>query len=384
MITPLALSLIIVIVVEAIKPKPLDWTASFEAQDNRPFGSSALFQLLDNLFPADSIQLSNEPVYNQIGDSSKIKFSNYLFINLEFEPDEYDIEELLWFTKQGGSVFIAAQFFNQQFQDSLNFKIALAFASDSILLKEINNDQAAIFRFKVQGLFSYFDSVDTKTTIIVGHDSTNRPVFAKIKSGSGAFYIHTVPFVFTNYNMLKTPNHEYISATLSVLQPKAIVWDGYYKSGRRSAFKTPLSFILNQASLSWAYYISLAGVILFIFVEGKRKQRPIPVIAPLKNESLSFVDTIGRLYHQNSDHLKMAFIKRSYLYDFIRTRFNLNTAKIDPTFLEKLNQKTNIDFEKLNTLFNKLKSLDFNPNLSNQDFTKLNKLIEDFYNQCKG
>ena len=59
--------------------------------------------------------------------------------------------------------------------------------------------------------------------------------------------------------------------------------------------------------------------------QGKRKQRIIPVITPLKNTSLEFVETIGRLYYQKGTRSGIAHKKIIFFLDFIRTRYNIAT-----------------------------------------------------------
>jgi len=57
--------------------------------------------------------------------------------------------------------------------------------------------------------------------------------------------------------------------------------------------RTPLKYILSQESLKWAYYILIVSIIVYIIFQGKRKQRVIPLIPPLKNTTLEFVRIIA-------------------------------------------------------------------------------------------
>ena len=64
---------------------------------------------------------------------------------------------------------------------------------------------------------------------------------------------------------------------------------------------SPLRFILSQPALKWAWYLLLAGVLIFIIFNLRRTQRPIPILPKNLNTSVEFVKTIGNLYYQEGD-----------------------------------------------------------------------------------
>ena len=70
--------------------------------------------------------------------------------------------------------------------------------------------------------------------------------------------------------------------------------------------------------------------------KGKRNQRLIPVITPLKNQTLAFTRTIANMYYEKSDHKNIATHKINYFLEYIRITHRLSTLKIDASFYEKL------------------------------------------------
>ncbi len=92
---------------------------------------------------------------------------------------------------------------------------------------------------------------------------------------------------------------------------------------------------LNRKELKWAYYIALIGCLLYILFEGKRKQRAIAVITPLKNQTLSFVRTIANMYYEKGESTEIAQHKIDYFLEYIRTRFYLQTIKRKEEFLSQ-------------------------------------------------
>ena len=89
-----------------------------------------------------------------------------------------------------------------------------------------------------------------------------------------------------------------------------------------------LRFLFTTPSLTWAYYLTLAGLGLFMIFESKRRQRVIPVIEPVKNKSLEFVETVGQLYYQQADHASIAEKKIQYWLAYVRQRFNIPTTEL--------------------------------------------------------
>jgi hypothetical protein len=118
---------------------------------------------------------------------------------------------------------------------------------------------------------------------------------------------------------------------------------------------TPLRFILTNEPLSWAYYILIFSILLFMIFEAKRKQRIIPVLKPLSNTTLEFVNTIGNLYYQRSDHKNIAEKKIQFFFDQIRNYYHLNTSNRDESFVNSLAGKSGSTEESVRNL---LKSID--------------------------
>ena len=116
-VLPFVVAVSLLMIFESVKPKPVDWSLSFSLTDKIPFGSYALFNLLDNVFTNGPVKIADKPLYNQLAgiDSSSI---NYLVFNNSFDPDKLDIQQLLNFVEGGGNILIAAGMFGDAFKDS--------------------------------------------------------------------------------------------------------------------------------------------------------------------------------------------------------------------------------------------------------------------------
>lgn len=74
--------------------------------------------------------------------------------------------------------------------------------------------------------------------------------------------------------------------------------------------------------------------------EGKRKQRIIPIIAPLRNDSVSFVETVGRLYYNKGNHTNLAEKMVQQFLEWVRTNYFLNTNQLNDAFIHQLTIKS--------------------------------------------
>lgn len=218
---------------------------------------------------------------------------------------------------------------------------------------------------------------------VLGYLDTDKINFFELPYESGSFFIHTSPFVFTNENMLYDQNVEYVTAVLSSCTQENWYWDEYSKTdvnrgrarnGRQNyiSSKGPLSYILAQAPLAWAWYSLLAMGLLFLLFRAKRKQRVIPVLVENKNTSLAFINTIGNLYFRKNDHKRLCKDQLQLWLEKIRMQYRINTSKLDEVFVTKLSVKSKVPVKDIQAL------LDFYKNIDSSNFVSENTMIQ-FY-----
>lgn len=378
----------VLVLLEYFSPKPVNWNLSYSKKDKIPYGSFIAFNSLPDLFPGRKIETGQMPVYNMFRNRVK-DTSNYIIVNDNFSPDKLDTKELLSYVERGNRAFIAAEEFKGMLADTFKLKTTvdpvLNFQSeDSISLSFTDTELVSknSYRYKKGTVDFYFQSYDTAHTSVLGINSLKQVNFIAVKHGLGTFYLSTVPLAFTNYNILSGNNAEYFSHALSYLPVADTWWDEYYKAGKQEV-STPLRFILNTEALRWAYFILLLGLIIYIVFEGKRKQRIIPVLKPLNNTSLEFVETVGRLYFQKGLNSEIAKKKIKFLMNYIQSELNIRTGKFDDAFYQSLSQKTQINSMELEKLFTFIEEVQAKRDINATALLTLNNLIEDFYKKNK-
>jgi predicted DNA-binding ribbon-helix-helix protein len=89
-----------------------------------------------------------------------------------------------------------------------------------------------------------------------------------------------------------------------------------------------------------ALMIGIFALLMYVFFESKRRQKIVPIIAPLKNESVSFVETVGRLYYNKGNHANLADKMIQQFLEWVRNNHMLNTNLLNDTFVQQLAMRT--------------------------------------------
>ena len=389
-----AFLVIIAVFVLAYSPKPIDWSLGFSKTETKPFGSKLLSELLPELFDEENISTSHSSV-SQFFESAATA-ENLIIINNTFKPEPADIEKVKELLSKGSHVFIAAENFpdsvkewfgidyNEHFGSNIGVMDSLSF---NLANRQLKTHLGYWYKMGITN--NYFTSYDTLQTTVLGFNNAGKTNFIRIKQGEGWLYINLNPQAFTNYNMLVNSNYEYVFKCLSYLPDRATVWDEHYKvkhtgtKGTGYDRQSKLSFILDRPPLRWAWYLLLFGVLIFFLFESARRQREVPVVKPPGNSTISFIETIGRLYFSRKNHLDIARKRFSYLQEFIRSRYFINTSEMTDDLYRQLADKSMIPLRTIKQLFEPADKLAGMQSISEEDLEQFNRRIEYFYEQCK-
>jgi hypothetical protein len=284
------------------------------------------------------------------------------------------------FIGRGNHVFISAQYWGREFCDSLKLDTGRPF-SDSLwatVQNPVTYDSLA-FTYPGNPVGGAFTKYDSTYANVLGHNDEGLVNYIKHSyQGGGSLYMHASPITFTNFFLLHKQNNNYYNNVLSYL-PKGvsqIEWDDYFRYGKQFS---PLQVIMEHPGLRAAFWIVLLLFGLIFLFDSKRKQRIIPKIAPLKNASLDFVKTVGRLYYQYRDNRNLALKMTAHLLDHIRTRYNIPTSVMNEKFVTTLADKSGYDSAALQQLVYQAKMIQDSPRISDEELMEFHKLTEDFY-----
>ncbi len=382
-----------IVTTEIIRPKPINWRPSYTASDKVPFGCYVLYNELADLFPESEIKTIEESLYDVLVHRDTLDSFNYLMINDHIAMDEQETRQLLQFVADGNSAFLAATSVSYILADTLNlgFQSNYALQEDTVAVSLTHNRFRGSEYLYSRGLYStHITRLDSSTTTILGYlkferkndltqkveETVKMPNFIMTQHGKGRFFIHTTPQAFTNYYLLNG-NEEYVSRVFSYLNHTALYWDNYKKASR-VIIDSPMRFVLNQTALRWTYYLTIAGLLLFVIFKGKREQRIIPVIPPNENSSVEFARTVGSLYYQNKNYTDLIQKKIRFLFAYIHERYYVDISEINQNTAELLAAKSGKAVTEIKILMDLILELKGKPVATEQDLIHLNNKIYAF------
>jgi hypothetical protein len=382
----------IFIVVQLLKPPPLDWTESFSSEDKIPYGGYLIHALLPTAFPENELSENQAPLF-ELEDSTNAN-QNWIFMNTAFSLDKWETRILLSQVNHGADVFIAARQFGGAFGDSLGIKTAMnsPFLGAGNILKDdtvhvhFSNpqlEQKGGFPYYRSTTETYFTDIDSTLTVTqLGANNVEKPNYIRIPFGEGNLYLHTNPTLFTNYFVRDEISADYALKALSYLPERATIWDDYYKDVR-TAGQSAMRYIVSEQYLKWAWLLGISGVLLFMIFRAKRSQRIIPVIEAPKNSSIEFARTIGSLYLEKGDHKLIAEKKIRFFLDYIRTNLRLETTTVDDELKKDIALRSGLDETAIHTLFDVIDAVSSKEDLTQNELKLLTEKIDQFYKQSQ-
>ena len=126
-------------------------------------------------------------------------------------------------------------------------------------------------------------------------------------------------------------------------------------------------------------FVSLAGVLLFMLFNARRKQRAIPIITPLENTTVAFTQTISSLYLKEEDHKNLVDKKIAFFLEQVRSKYLLNTNNLNKDFIQHLAAKSDNKIQNTKYLINTIITLHKRSECSEEELVVLHKMIDDFF-----
>lgn len=384
------------------------WDITLSEGEREPYDLGSLKKMLRNETKGEFRIVENDNLvkelkYIQPGDS----FS-YFYIGQYFYVTGNEVNELLRFAETGHQVFIVAeqipdtlfsvmQSYSKPLEPDYLYKsrVTISFANESGDQDSFNfgyryynksYEQPVYWPYLSENkqLSYYYD--DARTGYIEMGRINGKLNFVKFKVGAGEIYYHTNPLLFTNYFLNNETGLKHASHVFSELNTNNLLYDiaaREYKDDSKPVAKkspTPISYILSKPPLKWAWYLLMAGILLFFLFKAKREQRIMPVLERKRNTTLSFIDTITGLYFSNRDHKRMAIIKMQLFQVFIRNKLGFSTNEVNEETIRLIAQKANVPIEHTRIIFEYYDQV-IKPHfkIDDIDLINLNQYIETFY-----
>lgn len=385
-----------------------NWYQSFDKQSNEPYGTLFIKKMLEASHSGTKTTNEKEPIHRMLA-GKKFTKTDYVLIGQSIFLDPQDVDALKAFLNDGNHVFIATldppeSLLESVYTNDCDVPITYDFDLDSIVYANFyhptlhrDRDYMFSYRIKAEDFPYYWRRLDatvlcdsTVGLSSLGYQGKDHVNFFRVSYGQadGQVYVHTAPLMFTNYFVSQADKMEYASSVFRHLDGENLIWDEVGKvpfSKMQNPYDSPLYYIMQQPALKYAWWMLLAGALLYIIFASKRTQRIIPVIEPKTNTSLEFLNVISSLHYQNPDHLDTARKKMKYFLYFIRARYGINATVFTQEHVKRLAEKAKVDVADVQAILDRYKTIESYATFNEEPdrLVALYQAIEKFYKTCK-
>lgn len=403
-----------------------DWRMSYKPDNEEPYGVDVLSQIFEE---TGDYEIISDTIYNQLDENAS---GNYVFVGRTVYLDSLELDFLMRFVERGGRAYIASSQQNYKLMDTLfsvptfsneyytnnrratRYQHFLRSVNDTLITGTLEIEDTTNYHWQhvynqkvVPHYWNYFNneiySSDPSEELTLkgffedseyGEFNIN---FISRPYGEGVFNFHSNPEVFTNYYLLDENNFRYAQHFFGDMKEGTVYFDennqNYQYTGPSSSSSAspenegPLSFIMTQPALRWAWYLLLSGGLLYLIFGSKRRQRVIPVLEPNNNTSIEFAETVSQLYIRQKDHRKICMTKMKLFLAFIRERYGLSTKTNNKQETELLIRRianlSEVDQKHVEKIFQSDKDIIKAYEVTNKMLVDFHHLVEHFYQNCK-
>ena len=364
---------------------------TYSKKDKNPFGASIAYRQIKAIYGNHDVQdmrLDFKNTWENISDTSAlyICLAPRLFVTAE------EVTAMMEYVEAGNSLFVSAGRIDELLLDEAGCSSEYSSQAMEYMFNNMKNT-SVITMVQPQGKYgyyyhpfeNYFTSIDSSTTRVLGYNEKNKPNFIVFFRGKGKLYLQCDPRAYSNYFLLKENNYRYLKNSLAYTdnEPQHVYWDDhYYKlSARNDEEKDFSSFseIMKHPPLKAAFWLSLLLLLLYILFGGKRIQRIIRQLKPNENTTVTFTETIGRLYLQKKDNKNIADKMITYFNEYIRNTYFLNTNHVNDDFIVVLSRKSGVEKDKVDTLYSTIITTQNSSVVSDYQLLSLHEQVQNFY-----
>lgn len=367
---------------------------TYSKNDKKPFGADIAYRQLAAMYNRNVIQVKKQDfreTWINISDTGSlyICFTPKLFVSQE------EVEAMMEYVHAGNSLFISASIIDELLLDEIGCSTVSSYPELQQLMGKMRTtsvNSALQPDFKYGYYYypfeNYFTAIDTGKTRILGYNDEKKPNSIVYFYGKGRLYLQCEPRAYSNYFLLKDNNYRYLRNTVAFTEnsPEHVYWDDHYNKLQRrkkdpndnKGFST-FSEIMKHPPLKAAFWLALLLLLLYIFFGGKRIQRIIQQVKPNENTTVTFTETIGRLYLQKKDNKNITDKMITYFNEYIRNTYFLNTNHINDDFVAMLSRKSGVDKDKVDTLYRTISNTQGSAIVNDYQLLSLQDQIQQFY-----
>ncbi len=396
--------------------KKTNWNVSLDKKDKKPYGGYIAYESAKLFFPgAKTVDLSPGFRYSSIDDKMiyhKGGISLFVSLGLDYNITATELRRLVEYVQEGNELMIIARSLDSRLEKLLRCTVRDNGFEEVPLSPVINGkaNERSLTMLPDTAQFGFFgrslqaslvfntdtantdegengneqkESTTDEVVEVSGPDTLGyvkgRPNVLRFAIGDGHITVHTAPLALSNYFLLQKGNRNYLQLLWNTLPPNItnVYWNDYYK---RNTTQSDLSVLLKYPPIRWAFYIALFAMLIYLLFEGKRRQRIIPEIKPLENTSVSFVETVGRLYYSKGDHTNIGEKMVQHFLEWVRTHYFIQTNTFDARFADQLKTKSGLPDAVVSAMIELIREIHIERKpIDETDLYHLHNTIQQFY-----
>ncbi len=371
-------------------------TRNYSKRSKKPFGTYVAHSMLATRYRLSHMLSQSKPFSETFAFQSERVNSLYVIIAKRVLMAEKDVDLLLEYVSNGNQLFIAAEYIDEQLLEKLDIELqyytvksifqqqadtAGPMRYTSVSIKRTDSLQPKQYSFFYFPFDAHFVRPEEKGAVVLGQNDETSPNYISLQHGNGRVYLHLNPEAFSNYFLLHKQNKAYAEEAFAYLpsERSAVYWDDYYRIGSTPNERFSMfDVFLKNEMLKWALLLTMALLVFYIAFASKRRQRLIPLKTVNSNDSISFVETIGRLYLQKKDNVNIAHKMTTYFLEYIRTHYYLNTSHLNAEFMSSLARKSGVAETEVKDFFKLIQQLQDSNNVTDEELLEYNNRMQQF------
>ena len=364
---------------------------TYSKKDKKPFGAAIAYRQLEAMYEHNFIQEKKQnfkETWENISDTGAL----YICLAPKLFVTEEDVEAMMEFVHAGNSLFISAGKIDEFLLDEVGCSVVYTSQAIENMLGKMDNTSVSSalqpafkYGYYYYPFHNFFTNIDSSNTRVLGYNDDKRPNSIVYFYGKGRLYLQCEPRAYSNYFLLKDNNYHYLKNTVAFTQnePQHVYWDDYYNKlmNRKNSKRNFSSFseIMKHPPLKAAFWLSLSLLLLYLLFGGKRVQRIIQQLKPNENTTVTFTETIGRLYLQKKDNKNISDKMITYFNEYIRNTYFLNTNHVNDVFIIMLSRKSGVEKEKIDSIYRTIVATQGSNVVNDYQLLSLQEQIQQFY-----
>lgn len=365
---------------------------TYSKNDKKPFGGNIAYRQIEAMYDANMIQDKKKDfkdTWENISDTGAL----YICLAPKLYLSEEEVTAMMEYVEAGNSLFISSASIDQLLLDEVGCNQVYNAPELDFLIGEMGDAKLntvaqpeTLYGYFYYPFQNFFTGIDSTNTRVLGYNADKKPNLLVYFHGKGKLYLQCDPRAYSNYFLLKDNNYNHLKNTLAYTQskPQHVYWDDHYfklrsrKNSDRENFSS-LTEIMKNPPLKTAFLLSLLLLALYILFGGKRIQRIIQQLKPNENTTVTFTETIGRLYLQKKDNKNISDKMITYFNEYIRNTYFVNTNHVNDDFVMMLSRKSGVDKDKVETLYRTILATQGSAVVNDYQLLSLQEQIQNFY-----